>query len=266
MRMGRRMTNTLTSVEHETPRGPHAGLSRESLSPVTIAASFASISAALSLVGGTAVAGGLSLYGFSASVLNTFLPYNVAVGISVFAGYLAYGFSLLTLVAAANAACFLRLEESRSNFKASALTKWYFHNALHYLVRYTFLPWILLTPACNVYYRAMGMKVGRNVTINSENISDPSLIELHDGSFIGGGAKLMGHYSNQETLVLGKLIIEENAAVGTGSILLGNVRVGRNSKVLPGSYVAPGTQIPPNEVWAGVPAAKIRDRTYCPQF
>ncbi|MEP0586478.1 MAG: hypothetical protein ABJC90_04035 [Roseobacter sp.] len=199
-RIGRKITNAFNSVEHGTPRGPHVELYRESLSPIAIEVSFASIVAELSLVGGAAVAGSLYDYGFSDRILNTFLP------------------------------CKLR------------------------------------TPLCNVDYRAMTTKVGRSATINSKNTCDPSLIELHDGSFIGAGAKLMRNSSSQETLVLARLvIIEENAAVGTDSTpLCPPPRVTRKSNKRPGSYVAPGTQIPPNEVWAGVPAAKSGGRMYCP--
>ncbi|MEO9736436.1 MAG: hypothetical protein ABJO09_09315 [Hyphomicrobiales bacterium] len=261
------MTNTIMSEELEFQGGgAHAKASRAALSPGTIVFSLILLFPVATFVVGTAIAGGLSVYGVSVRNLDAFLPYNITVGISVFLGYVGYGFSLLALVAATNIVCSLRLKEARDNFQASVLVRWYFHNALHYFVRYTFLPWILLSPAANAYYRSMGMKIGKNVTINSAIVSDPSLIELHNGVFIGGNAKLMGHYSNQEALVLSKLIIEENAAIGTGSILLGNVRVGRNSKVLPGSYVAPGTCVPPNEVWAGVPAVKIRDRTYIPML
>jgi carbonic anhydrase/acetyltransferase-like protein (isoleucine patch superfamily) len=35
--------------------------------------------------------------------------------------------------------------------------------------------------------------------------------------------------------------------------------VGESSRVLPNSVVTAGTVIPPNEMWGGTPARKIRD-------
>lgn len=50
--------------------------------------------------------------------------------------------------------------------------------------------------------------------------------------------------------------IEDNVWIGTGVTILPGCVVGRNSIVSAGSVVA--RNIPPNEIWAGVPARRIR--------
>jgi hypothetical protein len=44
------------------------------------------------------------------------------------------------------------------------------------VVRYSFLEFVTPTVFSQMYYRLMGMKIGRNVTLNSTAIADPSLI------------------------------------------------------------------------------------------
>ena len=57
---------------------------------------------------------------------------------------------------------------------------WYFHNAYTYIVRYTFLEFITPTPLNLLFYKMMGMKIGKGAHINTTNISDPGLIEIGD--------------------------------------------------------------------------------------
>jgi acetyltransferase-like isoleucine patch superfamily enzyme len=52
------------------------------------------------------------------------------------------------------------------------------------------------------------------------------------------------------------VILEENVWIGTGAIILPGCTVGRNSVVAAGSVVT--KSIPPNQLWAGVPAKLLR--------
>lgn len=53
-------------------------------------------------------------------------------------------------------------------------------------------------------------------------------------------------------------VIEDDVWVGFGCIVMQGVRIGRGSVVASGSVVT--KDIPPFEIWGGVPARKIRDR------
>lgn len=56
----------------------------------------------------------------------------------------------------------------------------------------------------------------------------------------------------------GITIIEDDVWIGTGSIVLSGVRIGRGSIIAAGSVVTKDVQ--PCEIWAGNPAKKIKDR------
>jgi len=137
--------------------------------------------------------------------------------------------------------------------------RWFTHNAITYVARYTFLELFTPSPLSNFFYRKMGMKIGKNVHINTTNISDPSLITIEDHVTIGGSAYIVGHYGSGGQLTLARITIKKNATIGLKATLLGDVEIGENSVVLANSFVKPRTIIPPNEIWGGVPAQKIKD-------
>lgn len=53
-------------------------------------------------------------------------------------------------------------------------------------------------------------------------------------------------------------IVEDDVWIGHGSIIICGVRIGKGSVIASGSLV--NKDIPPCEIWGGVPAKKIRDR------
>jgi acetyltransferase-like isoleucine patch superfamily enzyme len=60
---------------------------------------------------------------------------------------------------------------------------------------------------------------------------------------------------------LPKTIIESDVWIGYGAIILSGIRIGRGSIIAAGSVVS--KDIPPYEIWGGIPAKKIRDRFTC---
>jgi acetyltransferase-like isoleucine patch superfamily enzyme len=113
------------------------------------------------------------------------------------------------------------------------------------------------TPFNLLFYKLMGMKIGRGVQLNTTHISDPCLIELGDKATIGGNATIIAHYAQGGFLVIAPVKIGAGATVGLRAIILGDVEIGEKAKILPNSVVLPKTRIPPGETWGGVPAKKI---------
>lgn len=55
----------------------------------------------------------------------------------------------------------------------------------------------------------------------------------------------------------GPVVLKKNCKIGTHSTIMPNVTVGENSVVAAYSFVT--CDIPENELWAGVPSAKIKE-------
>ena len=181
-----------------------------------------------------------------------------AIGTALAAGYFIFGFTLILVVPLINFIMPLRLRPWRGIYYSIQSLPWYIHNAFTYIVRYTFLSYITPTPFNHLFYRLMGMKIGRGVQINTINISDPCLLELGDKVTIGGSATLICHYASGGFLIVAPVKIGKGATVGLRAIVMGDVEIGEKARVLPNSVVMPKTRIPEGEVWGGVPAQFIR--------
>jgi acetyltransferase-like isoleucine patch superfamily enzyme len=178
-------------------------------------------------------------------------------GLALAASYFTYGLTLLLVAPALNLVLGGRLRPYRGSAVSLAALRWYVHCTLTLVVRYSFLEFVTPSPFAQLYYRLMGMKIGRHVTINSTAIADPSLIEMEDGVTIGGTASIMAHYAQGGYLVVAPVRLRAGATIGLRAIVMGGVEVGEKAKVLAGSFVLPNTRIPAGETWAGIPAQRI---------
>jgi acetyltransferase-like isoleucine patch superfamily enzyme len=59
-------------------------------------------------------------------------------------------------------------------------------------------------------------------------------------------------------LKFAEVVLEDGCDIGTGAIILPGVRIGEGAIIGAGAVVT--CDIPPYEVWAGVPARRIRKR------
>lgn len=186
------------------------------------------------------------------------LPFHyLAMSLSLGLGYFVFGSTLVLIVPVFNYIFRLQPKPYRGPFYSVDIVRWYLHNSLTYVVRFTFLEWITPTPFNLLFFRMMGMKIGKHTHVNTSMISDPGLIIIGDRVTIGGSASLCGHYGMAGYLVLAPLIIHDGVTIGLRATLLGGVEIGAEAKVLPNSVVLPNTKIPPGETWGGVPARKM---------
>lgn len=179
------------------------------------------------------------------------------LGIALVLAYLVYGFSLILIAPLFNMLLGGRLSAWRGPQVSLGAMRWYVHCTMTLLPRLSFLEFICPTEFQNWYYRLMGMKIGRGVSINSVAIADPSLLTLDDHVTLGGSCSVMGHYAQGGYLILAPTHIKRGATIGLRAIIMGGVTVGEKAKVMAGSFVLPKTVIPDGETWGGIPAVKV---------
>jgi hypothetical protein len=124
---------------------------------------------------------------------------------------------------------------------------WYYHNAMTQLARYTVLDFLTTTPLIIMFYKLMGMKIGKGVVINTTNISDPCLITLDDHVILGGSATLFAHYGMHGYLIVCSTHIKKGTTIGLKASVMGDVIVGKNQTIAPGTVLLPKTRIPDKE-------------------
>jgi len=135
-------------------------------------------------------------------------------------GYFIFGLSLIVVTALVRFLFRLELSEGTYPMFSLGSVRWAITNALQLLIWITFGDFILLTPFASLVYRLMGAKLGRNVQINSKFCGDLSLLEIGDGSVIGGHATVIAHSFERKGLVLKKVRIGRQVVVGLNAIVL----------------------------------------------
>lgn len=169
---------------------------------------------------------------------------SMILGLTLATGFFSYGLTLIFTVPLINKLLPLKVKPIRASWFSLSVIPWYYHNALTYLVRYTFLDFITPTPLNKLFYQMMGMKIGKGTMINTSNISDPCLIEIGDFVTIGGSATLIAHYGQKGMLIIDKLIIEDEVTIGLKASLFGDVRVGKGALIKAHEVVLPKSRIP----------------------
>jgi acetyltransferase-like isoleucine patch superfamily enzyme len=180
-----------------------------------------------------------------------------ALGTSAALCFFLAGLALLVVVPIYNWVLPTRITPFKGGYYSLYALPWFLHNGLFYLVRYTFLPFVTLTPFGIWFLKAMGMKIGRHAFVNTEYISDPQLITLGDDAALGGSVRIFAHYGGGGHFVVAPVVIERRATIGLGATVMGDVEVGEGATVLPHSVLLPGSRVGPGETWGGVPARRI---------
>lgn len=176
-----------------------------------------------------------------------FLHYT-AMGFAIALGYLTYGVCLIFIVPFMNKILPLKVKPWKGIWYSVQTIPWYIHNALTYLVRYTFLEFVTPTPLNLLFYRMMGMKIGKGVVINTTNISDPCLITIEDYVTVGGSAHIFAHYGQKGILILSPVTIKKGATIGLKASIMGGVTVGEGATVKPHTVLLPKEKVPDGAV------------------
>src|ERR1044072_8808443 len=137
-----------------------------------------------------------------------------ACGFGFALGFLTYGLTLIFVVPAVNFLMPFRVKEFRGPWYSLPAIPWFIHNGLTYMVRYTFLDFLTPSPLNVLFYRMMGMKIGKGVVINSSNISDPCLITLEDYVTVGGSATIFAHYGQRGYLIIAPVKVGKGTTIG----------------------------------------------------
>jgi len=209
---------------------------------------------------GLALAPALALFSWLRDRGEDLVPWArwAFLGTSLGVCFLVFGFTLLVVVPIYNLILPTRVKPFKGGYFTIAAVPFYLHNGLFYLVRYTFLPFVTLTPFGLFFLRAMGMKIGRRAFINTEYISDPRLITLEDDAVLGGSVRIFAHYGGGGHFVIAPVVIGRGATVGLRATVMGDVQVGAGATILPHSVLLPGSRVGEGETWGGVPARPIR--------
>jgi maltose O-acetyltransferase len=110
----------------------------------------------------------------------------------------------------------------------------------------------------NWLLRGIGVTVGSGVAWGLESTPDvfwPERITVDDDAIIGYDATLLCHEFLTDEYRLGDVVVEEEAMIGAGAVVLPGVTVGEGARVAANSLVA--DDVPAEATVAGVPAEVV---------
>jgi non-ribosomal peptide synthetase-like protein len=110
------------------------------------------------------------------------------------------------------------------------------------------------TPLMNLYYRAMGAKVGAGALLSTTHCVAFDLVSIGQGASIGTETQLLGYRVEDGMLVLGSIEIGDQCFVGMHCALGLNVSMKAGARLDDLSLLNDGTRMGANEARRGVPA------------
>ncbi|MEM2933398.1 MAG: acyltransferase [Methanocellales archaeon] len=150
-------------------------------------------------------------------------------------------------------------------FDGEVNSLWYWHKVknpirviINFLVIYIcrFMPSLRLK---NLLYRAIGIKVGRNVAIGLGAMLDiffPELIEIGENSIIGYNSVILAHEFLIKELRVGEVKIGRNVLIGANVTILPGIEIKDGAIISAMSLV--NTDLTSNCFAGGVPAREIK--------
>jgi non-ribosomal peptide synthetase-like protein len=134
--------------------------------------------------------------------------------------------------------------------------RWWFVTSLEAAVPVGYLAG---TPLLNIYFRAMGAKIGRNVHLDSDNFAIYDLVSIGEGSSINVDSQLLGYTVEDGLLKIGHIKIGKNCFVGARSALGLNTTMEDCAALEDLSLLPRDNIIPAGETWLGSPASKLEN-------
>jgi non-ribosomal peptide synthetase-like protein len=116
------------------------------------------------------------------------------------------------------------------------------------------------TPLLNLFYRAMGAKLGHRVSINTVHLADWDLLHIGDDVVIGGDAEVIGHLFEGGKIKMAEVHIGAGALVGARASVMPGCTLGEGAILAAGGIMKKHEAIPDRAVYGGVPAEFIKNR------
>ncbi len=106
-----------------------------------------------------------------------------------------------------------------------------------------------------LYLRALGARIGRDVMMDSITLGAPELLTVEDGVSIGTFVNIENARVEGGELVLGPVRLGRESVVDSYSVLEEGTTLGEGARLCGQSALASGREIPAGEIWEGAPAA-----------
>ena len=131
--------------------------------------------------------------------------------------------------------------------------RWWFIRKLFQIMD---LHYLMGTPLLPMVYRMLGMKIGRDVHLETDLFAAFDVITIGTGTTIDERAVVSGYSVQNGHLVIGPVSIGSYCFVGTRSVVCEHTVMEDESRLDDLSLLPSGTRLPAGETWEGSPARR----------
>ena len=107
------------------------------------------------------------------------------------------------------------------------------------------------------WLRALGARIGREALIGNITLRAHDLLEIGHGVSIGNAVNLENARVERGQLHLGRITLEDDANIGSYSVLEGNTRIRQAGHLEGQSALSDAQEIPASRIWSGSPARDV---------
>jgi non-ribosomal peptide synthetase-like protein len=182
----------------------------------------------------------------------------LAFSFSIGVGYFAFGLTLIFLAVAFKRLFRFRIAPGLYTMYSDEGCLWAGYNSLILVANSAFLDVLRVSPFQTLFYRLMGAKIGKDVSVNTGGLADLALLEIGDHVLIGGGTAIICHAFERGLLRLAPTKIGNFVSIGLNTIVMPDCEIGDGAVIAPCSLLPKGTRIPPKGHWGGNPVKDLR--------
>jgi non-ribosomal peptide synthetase-like protein len=117
------------------------------------------------------------------------------------------------------------------------------------------------TPIKNVIWRLMGMRVGRRVFDDGLRVPERSFTTIGDDCTFNVETIIQCHSQEDGGFKSDRIEIGAGCTLGVGAFVHYGVTMGDGAVLATQSFLMKGEEMPPNAVWGGNPATKMREHS-----
>jgi non-ribosomal peptide synthetase-like protein len=114
------------------------------------------------------------------------------------------------------------------------------------------------TPFKSVFWRMMGVKLGKRVFDDGGYVTERTLVAIGDDCMLNAGTKIQCHSQEDGTFKSDRVVIEAGCTLGVGATVHYGVTMGQGVVLAPDSFLMKGEEVPSGALWGGNPAREIR--------
>lgn len=122
----------------------------------------------------------------------------------------------------------------------------------------TFVGFLKGTPFVNAWFRALGARIGANVTINTTHLWDWDVLTIEDDAVLGANCVVIGHVAERGGITFAPVVVGKGATIGQNALVFPGAHLGEGAALGAQAVLPKGKGVPAGETWGGVPARNLR--------